>query len=241
MSKVGRMAEADVRPVIFQVLEGLHHMHREGFAHRDIKPGVGGASLKRYLCRLTNRRPQNVLIKSQPPQSGWWVKLSDFGISKRIEGAMEMLSTVKGTPPYMAPELLTHEPGSKVEVDHRAADMWSLGEMAYRMLTRTATFSSMPALFRYVMWPDLFPSQELAKHGVSGGAETFIRVLMKPTPENRLTSGKAMEHAWIQPCTNFGEMSAVARTSSLEYAIFLFFFSLSSPLSLPTIACSPSG
>ena len=47
MSKVGRMAEADVRDVIFQVLEGLHHMHREGFAHRDIKPGVGGASLKR--------------------------------------------------------------------------------------------------------------------------------------------------------------------------------------------------
>jgi len=188
---------------------------------------------KGYLCRLTDRRPQNVLIKSQPPQSGWWVKLSDFGISKRIEGAMEMLSTVKGTPPYMAPELLTHEPGSEVEVDHRAADMWSLGEMAYRMLTRTATFSSIPALFRYVMWPDLFPSQELANHGVSGGVESFIRFLMKPTPENRLTSDKAMDHAWIQPCRNSREMLAVAKTSTLAYAIFLTFHCLLSP-SLPT-------
>jgi len=41
MSKTGPMAEADVRPVIYQVLEGLHYMHHEGFAHRDIKPGVG--------------------------------------------------------------------------------------------------------------------------------------------------------------------------------------------------------
>ena len=41
MSKTGPMAEADVRVIVCQVLEGLHYMHREDFAHRDIKPGVG--------------------------------------------------------------------------------------------------------------------------------------------------------------------------------------------------------
>jgi serine/threonine protein kinase len=41
------MAEEDVRLVIFQVLEGLRHMHCEGFAHRDVKPGVGDPSLSR--------------------------------------------------------------------------------------------------------------------------------------------------------------------------------------------------
>lgn len=40
MSKTGPMAETDVCAIISQVLEGLCHMHREGFAHRDVKPGV---------------------------------------------------------------------------------------------------------------------------------------------------------------------------------------------------------
>ncbi len=45
MIQIGPMDEADVRVVIHQVLEGLCYMHCEGFAHRDIKPGVGAPDL----------------------------------------------------------------------------------------------------------------------------------------------------------------------------------------------------
>lgn len=45
MDKPGLIDEADVREISFQVLEGLSYMHREGFAHRDIKPGVSSLSL----------------------------------------------------------------------------------------------------------------------------------------------------------------------------------------------------
>ncbi|KAK4148863.1 kinase-like domain-containing protein [Chaetomidium leptoderma] len=205
MSKTGPMAEAGVCVIIYQVLEGLHYMHREGFAHRDIKPG-------------------NVLIKSQPPQRDWWVKLSDFGISKRIPGLTEMLSTVKGTPQYMAPELGTYERGSAIQVDHRAGDMWSLGEMAHRMLTATATFSSHATLFRYMIWPDSLPFQELAKHGSSGDVESFIRALMRPTPEHRLTSDKALEHAWIQPCSplEWASLHQEHPHQRMRYSLFFF-------------------
>lgn len=31
----------EVQQVMLQVLEGLHEMHKNDFAHRDLKPGVG--------------------------------------------------------------------------------------------------------------------------------------------------------------------------------------------------------
>ena len=45
---------------------------------------------------------QNTLVQSKDP---WWVKIGDFGISKRNEEAREPISTIKGTSGYMTPEL----------------------------------------------------------------------------------------------------------------------------------------
>ncbi|PTB35372.1 hypothetical protein M441DRAFT_32033 [Trichoderma asperellum CBS 433.97] len=178
MDKPGLIDEADAREISFQVLEGLSYMHREGFAHRDIKP-------------------DNVLIRSLPPKSKWWVKISDFGISKRVEGSMKVVSSIKGTIPYMAPELLFHEPGSSNPIDHQAADMWALGEMAYRLLTKTAVFPTHNALLNYLVKTNLFPTEKLNKKNASLDAASFIRSLMEPHPDKRLTSEKAMEHAWV--------------------------------------------
>jgi serine/threonine protein kinase len=139
------------------------------------------------------------MIKSMPPHSEWWVKVSDFGITKRMNSAMEVLSTVKGTMPYMAPELLSHEPGRMIMIDHQAADMWSLGEMVFRMLTKTPAFGP-GTLYHYLARPDLFPSYKLIEKGVSHQAVDFIQSLMKPPPESRLRSVAALYHPWLQIC-----------------------------------------
>jgi serine/threonine protein kinase len=31
----------EVELLTYQILEGLHQMHKNGFTHRDLKPGVG--------------------------------------------------------------------------------------------------------------------------------------------------------------------------------------------------------
>ncbi|KAL7940506.1 kinase-like domain-containing protein [Trichoderma barbatum] len=143
MTKCGPMDEANAREISFQVLQGLSYMHQEGFAHRDIKPGPS------------------------PSRSKWWVKISDFGVSKRVEGSMKVMSSIRGTLPYMAPQLLWHEPSSLTLINHQAADMWALGEMVYRILTQAAVFPTQNALVKYLVNTDLFPLEKLRDQDAS--------------------------------------------------------------------------
>lgn len=68
--------------VLYQMADGLHHIHSQKLIHRDIKPA-------------------NVLI-SYAGQIKW----SDFGISKQIStrDTCSMSSGLKGTHSWMAPE-----------------------------------------------------------------------------------------------------------------------------------------
>jgi serine/threonine protein kinase len=36
----GPLPETDVQVIVYQVLQGLEHLHNNGFAHRDLKPEV---------------------------------------------------------------------------------------------------------------------------------------------------------------------------------------------------------
>ncbi|KAL6810211.1 kinase-like domain-containing protein [Trichoderma camerunense] len=196
MDKHGPLYEPDAREISFQVLEGLSYMHQEQFAHRDIKPA-------------------NILIRARPPNSKWWVKISDFGMTKRVEGSKQVMTSAWDTIPYMAPEMLSYEAGSLTFIDHKAADMWALGEMAYRMLTHTAVFPTYDALIHYLE-TDSFPIENLSKQNASSDAACLIRSLMKRHPDERLTSEKAMDHAWFAPLKNQEDYGILAPTSLVD-------------------------
>jgi calcium/calmodulin-dependent protein kinase I len=36
-------SELDACRIVWQLVEGVRHMHENGFAHRDLKPGVGSS------------------------------------------------------------------------------------------------------------------------------------------------------------------------------------------------------
>lgn len=96
-----------VKSYTCQMLKGLVYLHQNGIIHRDIKGG-------------------NVLVDEHGT-----VKLADFGASTRTTsfGETQVTSTIKGTPYFMAPEVLMH---SKYG---RKGDIWAVGCTMIQMLT----------------------------------------------------------------------------------------------------------
>jgi serine/threonine protein kinase len=189
------LEEKDAREITFQMLEALKFMHFNKFAHRDLKPGVSETFVK--LSRKRSLWPmcsQNVLIKVHPPHGEWWIKIGDFGITKRIQEEEQgpISSTMKGTLRYMAPELRRFTPR---HTDY-ATDIWSLGEVSYEMLTKETSFSD-PELLGYIENPDSFPVQKLSNHNVSQQATQFIKGCMQPYPRKRLSVEQGLNTKWM--------------------------------------------
>ena len=119
----GPMDITEVIGVLRDVAKALAYAHQRGVVHRDIKP-------------------DNVLI------SGGTAVVTDFGIAKALSAArtgtadatLTQIGTSIGTPAYMAPEQAAGDP----DIDRRA-DIYSLGAMAYELLTGQPVFADRTA------------------------------------------------------------------------------------------------
>ena len=101
-----------------QLASSLSTLHQAGFFHCDIKPA-------------------NILI--QMTSSGPVVKLSDFGLALRADQLTRPLSGLRGTPSYLAPEMISGQCKG-----YDKADMWSLGVVFYEMILRQRLFNDTP-------------------------------------------------------------------------------------------------
>ncbi len=110
----------EIADVLAKVARALAHAHQRGVLHRDVKPG-------------------NVLLNEHREPS-----LADFGLAKLIDGCTDLTASqaILGTPAYMSPEVATEGPRAATT----AADIYSLGAVAYEMLTGRPPFSGDSAL-----------------------------------------------------------------------------------------------
>ncbi|KAI9687134.1 MAG: hypothetical protein M1822_002545 [Bathelium mastoideum] len=194
------MPPEEARQVTYQILEGLYFMHKNGFAHRDIKPG-------------------NILIKSRPPEEKWWVKLADFGISKRAEDGNGP-STIKGTRGFMAPELQGFGDTSQGDglIDFQAADMWALGEVTFQMLHGEYAFPNQRAFASYSTGNDICPSAKLIP-SAGESAANFVARLMVVAPQIRITAFDALNHSWMGPSLEKADGPSPAVTISPDISL----------------------
>jgi serine/threonine protein kinase len=85
------LPEFEVKKIMFQVLQGLAHMHKHGFFHRDMKP-------------------ENLLT------SGPFVKIGDFGLAREIRSRPPYTEYVS-TRWYRAPEVLLRSTSYSSPID----------------------------------------------------------------------------------------------------------------------------
>ncbi|KAJ0413132.1 hypothetical protein BJY00DRAFT_320088 [Aspergillus carlsbadensis] len=169
------LPETDARQITQQVLEALEHLHANGFAHRDLKPA-------------------NVFVVEKAPE--WWVKIGDFGVSKRAKDPDTGFSSIAGTPGYQAPEVQSLGRVGQEKYTH-LVDIWSLGVMAHYMLTRAFPFEASHQWIAY-RESGAFPLNALAARSVSLDSHDFIRCVMALEPSSRPSASDALQHAWLK-------------------------------------------
>ena len=183
--------EDDTKVVVQQVLSGLSFMHENGIAHRDLKPPVRVKSLEPMMVTEELRVIVQNIFLEWGPGSSLSAKIGDFGVSKHIpKDSTTVLRTHVGTWGYTAPEIFGSEEYTSV------VDCWSVGCIAYRLLSGTTLFRSERDVFRYESTREPRPSTLLAAESCSPLGKSLIDALVDPMPSRRLSASAALSHMW---------------------------------------------
>ncbi|XP_035475261.2 serine/threonine-protein kinase 17A isoform X1 [Scophthalmus maximus] len=164
-------SEEDVKRLMRQILEGVAFLHQRNIVHLDLKP-------------------QNILLTCSSPLGD--IKIVDFGLSRMVCSHQE-LREIMGTPEYVAPEILNYEPIST------ATDMWSIGVLAYVMLTGISPFlgEDKQETFLNISQLNVSYTEEELQH-LDPAALTFIQTLLRKQPQDRATAEQCLTHPWLQ-------------------------------------------
>ena len=121
VTQFGCFSERDALVYICQLCEGMEALHQLNLTHNDISP-------KNILLTDAPVWEQEISLIPSASQK-IWMKLIDFDISKEQKKWNHNVTTVMGTTPYAAPEILDfRHPTNRV-------DIYSLGCILYYMLT----------------------------------------------------------------------------------------------------------
>ncbi|XP_062955729.1 serine/threonine-protein kinase 36 isoform X2 [Cynocephalus volans] len=160
----GKLPEDQVQAIAAQLVSALYYLHSHRILHRDMKP-------------------QNILLAK-----GGGIKLCDFGFARAMSTNTMVLTSIKGTPLYMSPELVEERP-----YDH-TADLWSVGCILYELAVGTPPFYT-TSIFQLVNLilrdPVRWPST------ISPCFKNFLQGLLTKDPQQRLSWPDLLHHPFI--------------------------------------------
>ncbi|MGD8869411.1 MAG: serine/threonine-protein kinase, partial [Gemmatimonadales bacterium] len=168
VERYGPLPPARAAYLLEQVCGALGEAHARGIVHRDIKP-------------------QNVFLTQRGGLYDF-VKVLDFGLAKQLQSDgvdLTQAGMAVGTPRYISPETIR----GKVPIDGRA-DLYSLGAVAYFMLTGRPPFdadSSMEVLIDH-MQATPTPLSQASELAIPQELEAAVMRCLEKEPGDRFRS-----------------------------------------------------
>ncbi|CAO3691447.1 unnamed protein product [Umbelopsis ramanniana] len=167
----GKFTERDAVVTMKAVLKGVEYLHDHQIVHRDLKP-------------------ENLLFKNEDSDAE--LTICDFGIAKHLTDESAVLTTICGSPGYVAPEVLLRKGYSK------PVDMWSIGVITYTLLCGYQPFR---AEDRAELLDEIIHARyefhDRYWHNISIEARDFIKRLLTINPAQRPTASDALKHPWM--------------------------------------------
>ena len=177
-----QLPESEVQKIAKQLVQALYYLHSNRVIHRDMKP-------------------QNILIGSNNV-----IKLCDFGFARSMSNQTVVLNSVKGTPLYMAPELVQEKPYN------HTADIWSLGVILYELFVGKPPFytNSLYSLINLIIndsvkYPD----------SMSSDFKSFLQGLLQKNPTQRLSWPSLLHHPFVASPTVLAPVVSSSVASSV--------------------------
>ena len=152
--------------IMDELLDALGCVHRQGICHRDLKPA-------------------NIMVTTAGR-----VKLTDFGVARLRDLGLTRVSSIIGTPAFMAPEQFTGG-----ALDHRA-DLFACGVLLFLLLSGRRPFFGAPAAVMHQILHEEPPLLSQASGGQVGRTydDVILRALAKRA-EERFSSAEEMRDA----------------------------------------------
>ncbi|GAV88881.1 Pkinase domain-containing protein [Cephalotus follicularis] len=171
LQEYGPFSEPVIQNYTRQILSGLAYLHGRNTVHRDIK----GA---------------NILVDPNGE-----IKLADFGMAKHITACSSMLS-FKGSPYWMAPEVVMNTNGYSL-----AVDIWSLGCTILEMAMSKPPWSQyegVAAIFKIGNSKDIPEIPE----NLSNDVKSFVKLCLQRDPSARPTASQLLDHSFVRDQAN---------------------------------------
>lgn len=168
LTKKSKLPEAEARKVLNDFLTGFQEMVKNGLIHRDLKP-------------------ENMLMHDGS------VKIADFGFATHVDNFKnQMLKTCVGTPLYMSPQILSHQPYTT------KSDVWSTGLIYYEMLcgkTPWPARDQLDLINNIARMPLKYPFNIQ----ISEISKDFIRGCLEKDEKNRFSWDQVLSHKIFTP------------------------------------------
>jgi len=173
LTKMVTLSEKRTRMIMRQLIDAVSFVHSKGIVHRDLKP-------------------ENILLDADMN-----VKLTDFGFAVFLTDKEELQET-RGTPGYLAPEVLRCGYYEGQPPYGQAVDIWACGVIMYTLLVGFPPFWNRKEylMLRQIMTGVYaFPSPEWDE--ISDVAKDMIRCMLVVDPEARIKPAEALNHEFF--------------------------------------------